>query len=65
MSVFGRSFLKINRKITEDLYSVKDSKEKQIAIILKLIMDCHFRVGNERYSKDNKSYGTTIWKTVI
>jgi DNA topoisomerase-1 len=59
MSVFGRSFLKINRKITEDLYSVKDSKEKQIAIILKLIMDCHFRVGNERYSKDNKSYGTT------
>ena len=22
-------------------------------------MDCHFRVGNERYSKQNKSYGTT------
>tara|TARA_B100001094_G_scaffold54130_1_gene49654 strand:+ start:9410 stop:10402 length:993 start_codon:yes stop_codon:yes gene_type:complete len=56
---FGKKFNTINRKINEDLYSVKDSKEKQIAIILKLIMDCHFRVGNERYNKENKSYGTT------
>lgn len=56
---FGKNFKKINNKINEDLYSNKDSKEKQIAIILKLIMECHFRIGNDVYSKKNKSYGTT------
>lgn len=56
---FGKKFKKINNKINDDLYSTKDSKEKQIAIILKLIMECHFRIGNDVYSKKNKSYGTT------
>ena len=60
---FGKDFTKINKKINEDLYSVKDSKEKQIAIILRLIMDCHFRIGNERYSKKYNSYGTTTLET--
>ena len=59
MSAFGKKFTKINQKINEDLYSTKDSKEKQVAMILKLIMECHFRIGNERYSKKYKSYGTT------
>jgi DNA topoisomerase-1 len=59
MSVFGKKFSRINQKITEDMLSVKDSKDKQTALILKLIMECHFRVGSERYLKDNKSYGTT------
>ena len=59
MSTFGKKFTKINQKINEDLYSTKDSKEKQVAMILKLIMECHFRIGNERYSKKYKSYGTT------
>lgn len=56
---FGKNFKKINNKINDDFYSTKDSKEKQIAIILKLIMECHFRIGNDVYSKKNKSYGTT------
>ena len=59
MSAFGKQFIKINKKINEDLYSTKDSKEKQVAMILKLIMECHFRIGNERYSKKYNSYGTT------
>lgn len=59
MSSFGKKFSKINKRINEDIISVKDSKEKQIALILKLIMECHFRVGSERYLKDNQSYGTT------
>tara|TARA_B100000902_G_scaffold397738_1_gene462400 strand:+ start:74 stop:1057 length:984 start_codon:yes stop_codon:yes gene_type:complete len=59
MVEFGKSFTKINSKINEDLYSTKDSKEKQVAIILRLIMDCHFRIGNDRYSKKYNSYGTT------
>lgn len=63
MVKFGKKFKSILRKINEDLYSPKDSKEKQIAMILKLIMECHFRVGNERYSKKNNSYGTTTLET--
>ena len=59
MLEFGKKFSKINKKINEDLYSTKDSKEKQVATILKLIMECHFRVGNDIYSKKYKSYGTT------
>ena len=59
MILFGKNFYKINNKINDDLYSVKDSKNKQIAIILKLIMECQFRIGNDVYSKKNKSYGTT------
>ena len=59
MSAFGKKFSKINETINQDLYSTKDSKEKQVALILKLIMECHFRIGNERYSKKYKSYGTT------
>lgn len=59
MSVFGKNFSRINRHINEDMLSLKDTKEKQIAIILKLIMECHFRVGSEKYLKDNQSYGTT------
>ena len=50
---------KINRVINSDLYSYSDSKEKQIALILKLIMDCNFRVGNEKYCKENNSFGVT------
>ena len=59
MILFGKNFNKINKKINDDLYTVKDSKNKQIAIILKLIMECQFRIGNDVYSKKNKSYGTT------
>ena len=59
MILFGKNFVKINNKINDDLYTVKDSKNKQIAIILKLIMECQFRIGNDVYSKKNKSYGTT------
>ena len=56
---FGLKFKEINRKINSDLYSYQDSKDKQVAMILKLIMDCNFRVGNEKYSKENNSFGVT------
>lgn len=59
MLSFGKNFSKISDKINDDLYTVKDSKNKQIAIILTLIMECQFRIGNDVYSKKNKSYGTT------
>jgi DNA topoisomerase-1 len=34
-------------------------KEIQVALILKLMMLCNFRIGNMKYLKDNGSYGLT------
>ena len=45
-----RILMKINNKIN-DLYTVKDLRINKIAIILKLIMECQFRIGNDVYSK--------------
>ena len=59
MKVFGKKFPTINHVINRDINLPENSKDKQIAVILKLIMECHFRVGNDRYFKENKSYGTT------
>ena len=56
---FGLKFKEINKQINTYLYSFGESKEKQIAMILKLIMDCNFRVGNEKYCKENNSFGVT------
>ena len=58
MIQFGKKYHKINKTINEDLNS-SNITNKQIAIILRLIMDCQFRIGNEKYFKDNQSYGTT------
>ena len=53
---FGNNYKKIYNKIKKDIYTNFESKEKQIATILMIIIDCNFRVGNEKYEKDNKSY---------
>lgn len=42
------------------------SKQVQIAIILKLLMLCNFRIGNTKYLKEHGSYGLTtlMWKHI-
>lgn len=59
MIEFGECYKKINNQINRDLFNENDSKEKQIASVLKLVIDCCFRIGNDKYSKENKSYGVT------
>ena len=56
---FGYNYKKIYNKINKDLSSRKDTKEKEIATILKIIIDCNFRIGNDKYTKDNNSYGVS------
>lgn len=56
---FGHSYKKIMKQINSDLYTEGDSKNKQIAMILKLVIDCCFRVGNDKYTRENKSYGVS------
>ena len=55
---FGENYEKIYKKIERDLLS-KDEKTREIAMILMLIIDCNFRVGNDKYTRDNKSYGVS------
>lgn len=59
MIEFGMSYKKIINQINKDLYTEGDSKNKQIAMILKLVIDCCFRIGNDKYTKENKSYGVS------
>ena len=59
MLKFGESYKKIIKQINKDLYTEKESKNKQIASILKIVIECNFRIGNDKYSRENKSYGVT------
>jgi DNA topoisomerase I len=56
---FGKNYSKIYKSILYDIKNKDDEKNNLIAIILKLIIDCNFRVGNEKYTKDNKSFGVS------
>lgn len=55
---FGNNYKKITKKINNDLNG-SDIKNKLIALALRLIIYCNFRIGNEKYTQDNKSYGVT------
>ena len=59
MIEFGMSYKKIINQINKDLYTEGDNKNKQIAMILKLVIDCCFRIGNDKYTRENKSYGVS------
>ena len=54
---FGNNYKCIMNRINKDMVSFEDSKKKQVAMILKVIDECNFRVGNEKYTKENNSYG--------
>lgn len=56
---FGESYQQIVSKINKDITLHDDSKDKQIALAMKMIIDCNFRIGNEKYTKENKSFGVT------
>ncbi len=55
-------FYDIYKNIKKDLYLNNNQKKKEIAIILFLIINCGFRIGNKKYEKDNNSYGISTIK---
>lgn len=62
--LFGKKYNNIINKINNDLN--KNNKDKLIALILKIMIECNFRIGNEKYTKDNNSYGvSTLTKNHI
>lgn len=66
LAEFGKQLPKINAELNSLLSNKKFSKNKQIALILKIVTLCHFRVGNARYEKLYNSHGiATIQKKHI
>ena len=59
MIEFGESYHKIMNSVKRDLYSEGDTKEKQIAMALMLVVDCGIRIGSEKYKNENDSFGAT------
>jgi len=60
--LFGLQYKRISTDINKNLKLDSNEKPKQVAMILKLIMDCDFRVGNDEYLKQNNSYGVSTLK---
>lgn len=64
LSYLGDSLSKLTRQINKDLRQEVWNKEKACALALSLTKETLIRVGNARYTKENKSYGlTTLKKT--
>jgi len=61
--LFGLQYSKIIADINRNIKLPEDNKLKHVCMILKLIMDCDFRVGNDEYMKQNKSYGVSTLKS--
>jgi len=59
---FAKTLTLIRKKVESDLKLDGMPKDKVVALIIKLIDLYHFRVGNDEYAKENKSYGLTTLK---
>ena len=57
MSAFGESLPIIRKQIDEDLSQKEWTRTKVVALVIRLMEETHIRIGNERYAKENKSYG--------
>jgi DNA topoisomerase-1 len=62
MTAFAKTLPTIRRKVNQDLKLEGMPKAKVVALVVKLIDLYHFRVGNDEYAKQNKSYGLTTLK---
>jgi len=57
MIEFAQDFPKIEAKINAAMKQQRLSKNKLIALMMKIILHCNFRIGNTKYAKLYKSYG--------
>jgi DNA topoisomerase-1 len=57
-------FYNIYNQIKKDIMisESQNINKKEISIILFLIINCGFRIGNKKYERDNNSYGTSTIK---
>ncbi len=63
MIAFGKVLPLIREKVELDLNQPKMTKQKCLALVLKLMEETHIRIGNDCYAKANKSYGLSTLRT--
>lgn len=59
MIVFGLSLPRIRRRVAEDVARKGVSRERVLAAAVRVLDTVPIRVGNERYARENESYGLT------
>ena len=59
MIEFGENYKKMMNSVKKDLFSEEETKEKQIAMALMLVVECGIRIGSEKYRDENESFGAT------
>ena len=60
---FAQKLPLLRKQIEHDLRRKSLPKDKVVACVVKLIDEAYFRVGNERYAKENNSYGITTMRS--
>lgn len=56
---FGHALTRIRSRLEKDLGGRKLTREKVLAAVVRLLDTQYLRVGNERYAKENHSFGAT------
>ncbi|QNM83484.1 DNA topoisomerase IB [Sphingomonas sabuli] len=59
LTEFGNALPKIRSRVEHDLSQRGLSREKVLAAVVRLLDTQYLRVGNERYAKENNSFGAT------
>ena len=60
---FAEKLPALRKQVEKDLSQRKLSKEKVLACIVRLIDEAYFRVGNERYASEHRTYGITTLRS--
>ena len=59
IAAFGASLPRLRRQVAADLRRHGLPREKVVAAVVALLDETSLRVGNERYARENRSYGLT------
>ena len=59
---FARGLPKVRRRVRRDLARPGLSREKVVALVVRLLESTLIRVGNDEYARDNGSYGLTTMR---
>ena len=60
MKLFSKKIIHFKKLINK--FTLDFTKENIIKVLLSLMLDTHIRVGNEIYSRTNKTYGLTTFR---
>jgi DNA topoisomerase IB len=60
---FGAALPRLRRRVRTDLARTGLPREKVLALVVRLLDETLIRIGNDRYARDNKSFGLTTLRS--